>query len=88
MVVLQSGKKIPGFTFYYVARAVLEKSDAMKEYRIIYYGNGHFIIEVVSGEMISYRTEYLVKKAFDEFFKDKTEPLLEMAGSQCLLVKL
>jgi len=29
-----------------------------------------------------------VKKAFDEFFKDKPEPLLEMAGSQCLLVKL
>lgn len=29
-----------------------------------------------------------VKKAFDEFFEDKPEPLLEMTGSQCLIIKL
>lgn len=29
-----------------------------------------------------------VRKAFDEFFKDKPEPIIEMSGSQCLVMKL
>ena len=29
-----------------------------------------------------------VRKAIDEFFSDKAEPIIEMSGSQCLLVKL
>jgi O-methyltransferase len=29
-----------------------------------------------------------VRKAFDDFFKDKPEPIIEMSGSQCLIVKL
>lgn len=29
-----------------------------------------------------------VRKAFDDFFKDKLEPIIEMSGSQCLIVKL
>ena len=28
-----------------------------------------------------------VRRAFDEFFKDKPEPIIQMAGSQCLIVK-
>jgi len=28
-----------------------------------------------------------VKKAIDEFFKDKIEPVVELSGSQCLIVK-
>jgi len=28
-----------------------------------------------------------VRKAFDEFFKDKPEPIIELSGSQCLIVK-
>jgi len=29
-----------------------------------------------------------VRKAFDEFFEDKPEPIIEMSGSQCLIVKV
>jgi hypothetical protein len=29
-----------------------------------------------------------VKKSFDDFFKNKPEPIIEMSGSQCLIVKL
>ena len=29
-----------------------------------------------------------VRKAFDDFFKDKPEPIIEMSGSQCLIVKI
>lgn len=28
-----------------------------------------------------------VKKAFDEFFKNKLEPIIELSGSQCIIVK-
>ena len=35
-----------------------------------------------------YNTALGVKKAVDIFLKDKPEPLMEMTGSQCLLVKL
>ncbi|HJX50298.1 MAG TPA: TylF/MycF/NovP-related O-methyltransferase [Candidatus Nanoarchaeia archaeon] len=29
-----------------------------------------------------------VRKAFDDFFRDKPEPIIEMSGSQCLIVKV
>jgi len=29
-----------------------------------------------------------VRKSFDDFFEDKPEPIIEMSGSQCLIVKL
>jgi hypothetical protein len=29
-----------------------------------------------------------VRKAFDEFFNEKREPIIELPGSQCLIVKL
>lgn len=35
-----------------------------------------------------YSTLSGVKRAFDEFFEDKPEVLIEMSGSQCLFVKL
>lgn len=69
MVILPGGKKVPGFTFYYVARAVLEKSDLMKEYRVVYLGNGHFNVEIVADQAIDFKTENLVKKAFEEYLE-------------------
>jgi len=29
-----------------------------------------------------------VRKAFDDFFADKPEPVIEMSGCQCLVVKV
>lgn len=42
------------------------------------------------GVMIShdYTFAHGVKRAFDEFFKDKPEPVFELSGSQCMVVKL
>jgi len=43
----------------------------------------------VGGIFIShdYMTLEGVRKAFVEFFKDKSEPIIELAGTQCLVVK-
>jgi len=35
-----------------------------------------------------YTTSIGVRKAFDDFFKNKLEPIIELSGSQCLVVKL
>jgi O-methyltransferase len=35
-----------------------------------------------------YATTPGVRKAFDDFFANKAEPVLETAGSQCLVVKI
>jgi hypothetical protein len=35
-----------------------------------------------------YINHHGVKKAFEEFFKEKQEPIIEMSGTQCLTVKL
>lgn len=35
-----------------------------------------------------YLTASGVKKAFDDFFSDKPEPIIEMSGTQCLIVKV
>lgn len=42
------------------------------------------------GIIISHDYFYVpgVRRAFDEFFKDKSEPIIEMSGSQCLVVKV
>ena len=32
--------------------------------------------------------ETAIKKAFDEFFTDKPEPIFELTGSQCMIIKL
>jgi hypothetical protein len=42
------------------------------------------------GIMLShdYGTQTGVRQAFDEFFADKPEPMIELIGSQCMIVKL
>jgi hypothetical protein len=35
-----------------------------------------------------YMTSLGVKKAIDDYFKNKPEPIIELSGSQCLIVKL
>lgn len=50
-----------------------------------------FYTRMSSGGIIlshDYITAPGVKKAFDDFFENKTEPVLETAGSQCLVVKV
>ncbi len=50
-----------------------------------------FYKRMVKGGIIlshDYISDMGVKKSFDEFFKDKPEPIIELAGSQCIIVKI
>jgi O-methyltransferase len=51
----------------------------------------NFFYERMSKGGIIISHDYLtagVKKAFDEFIQDKREPIIDLAGSQCLIVKI
>ena len=50
IIYLPSGKISPGFTLYYVSRAILESSGILKEYRIRQTKINKFIFEVVTDE--------------------------------------
>jgi len=47
-IVLPSGKKSPGLTFYYVSRSILESSGVLKEFIIRQTSLSHFEFDVVS----------------------------------------
>lgn len=59
-------------------------------YRSTLAGLEFFYPRMVEGGMIvshDYSTLAGVKRAVDEFFSDKTEPVIELSTSQCLIVK-
>jgi len=43
---------------------------------------------LVYRELIDSGSSIGVRKKFDDFFKDKSEPIIELSDSQCLIVKL
>jgi phenylacetate-CoA ligase len=47
-VILPSGKKSPGLTFYYVSRSILESSGVLKEFIIRQTAQDQFVFDVVS----------------------------------------
>ena len=50
-----------------------------------------FYLQMSRGGIIishDYSSVLGVKKAFDDFFQDKLEPVIELPGTQCLIVKL
>ena len=52
MILLPSGRKAPGLTFYYISRSIIEKSDAIKEFRIIQKSLDTFVFQIVGTQNI------------------------------------
>jgi phenylacetate-CoA ligase len=46
--ILPSGKVVPGFTFYYISRSILESSGVLKEFIVKQKALNHFVFEVVT----------------------------------------
>lgn len=62
MAILPSGKRSAGLTFYYVAKSILEKTDAIKEFIIRQVSLDQFIFDVVSDRDIT-KDEYEIMKS-------------------------
>ena len=52
-IILPSGKKVPGLSFYYISRSVFEKSSFIREFRIIQKKIDLFIFQIVSKDNLT-----------------------------------
>lgn len=50
---LPSGRTAPGLTFYYISRSILEKSNSIKEFKIIQKELDSFLFQIVASKEIS-----------------------------------
>lgn len=69
IVVLPSGKKSSGITFYFITRSVLEKIGSLKEFIIKQVEPDKFIFEIISEEDISVKDKILLQKKMDTYLE-------------------
>ena len=69
IVLLPSGKKSSGVTFYFITRDVLESSGIMREFIIKQISIDKFIFDVVSDEDISEKDKQLIQKKMDIYLE-------------------
>lgn len=68
-VVLPSGRKVPGLTFYYVARQLLNDVQGINEFRIIQKGEIDFEMEVVAPLLSETTILPMVQAGFDKYLE-------------------
>jgi len=68
-IVLPSGKRSPGLTFYYISRSVLESSGVLREFIIRQTGLRDFVFDVVSDRPLTSREEAVVKEKMDLYLE-------------------
>ncbi len=69
MATLPSGKKVPGFTFYYVAREIIENTNVVKEYRVHQLTTDHIELLIVADRDLTTDESYLIKKTFETYLE-------------------
>ncbi len=69
MVILPSGKRAAGLTFYYISRAVLEKSDAVREFIVRQTAIDTFIFDMVSQRNLTKAETTFLQKQMDDYLE-------------------
>ena len=83
MILLPSGKKSPGLTFYYISRSILESSGSLKEFIIRQTSKNTFIFDVVSDNDLSSKEIDKIKDKMDTYL----EPGLKIIINRVELIK-
>ena len=88
LVILPSGRKIPGFTFYYIAKNIFEQNVRISEYRVIQRGITSFELEYVgSVDLDESRLLRNVQDSFDKYIEQglnvsiKKVPSIDRSGN-------
>ncbi|MEO8209829.1 MAG: phenylacetate--CoA ligase family protein [bacterium] len=68
-IILPSGKKSPGITFYFVSRNILETSGILREFIIKQVALDKFVFEVVSDDDIPEKNKQLIQKRMDSYLE-------------------
>lgn len=69
IVVLPSGKKAGGFTFYYLTREILDNTGVLKEYIIKQVAIDKFVLEVVADGDISPEVQNSIQTKIDRYLE-------------------
>lgn len=69
IVILPSGKKSSGISFYFITRKILENTGSLKEFIIKQVAPDKFVFEVVSDGDISETDKVLIQKNIDKYLE-------------------
>ena len=69
-IVLPSGKKSAGLTFYYISRSILEKSGSLKEFIIRQVSIDKFIFDIVSDHDLSPEEIDTIQSNLDKYLEE------------------
>ena len=69
IVILPSGKKSSGVSFYFITRSIMEKIDSLKEFIIRQVALDKFVFDVVSDEEISDSDKKMIQKNLDMYLE-------------------
>lgn len=76
MIILPSGKKAAGLTFYYISRSVLEASGVLKEFIIRQTGKGQFVFDIVADRELTDDEKELVKEKISLYLEPGLDIIL------------
>jgi phenylacetate-CoA ligase len=69
IAILPSGKKVPGLTFYYVTKSLLDKGGKLKEFVIRQDSPSEFTIEYVQEELLSVEGKQKIREMMDLYLE-------------------
>lgn len=67
--VLPSGKKVPGLTFYYMTKSVIENNGKVKEIKVIQHKVDDFEVEYASSEVLSSEEKNKIFQAMETYLE-------------------
>lgn len=73
IAILPSGKVVPGLTFYYVTKSVIQNNGNIKEFVIEQTRPDHFDIKYVAVDMLSEKQEKEIQKELARYLEPKLE---------------
>jgi phenylacetate-CoA ligase len=81
MIILPSGKKAAGLTFYYISRSVLETSGVLKEFIIRQTKRDQFIFDIVADRDLTTEERELVKQKISLYLEPGLDIILNRVKS-------
>ena len=69
VILLPSGRKSPGLTFYYISRSILESSGFLREFVIRQVSLDEFVFEIVSDRSLTVQEENLIREKMDLYLE-------------------
>ena len=68
-IMLPSGKKSPGLTFYYISRSILETSGVLKEFIIRQVSYDTFIFDIISDRILNNNEIQEIQRKMDIYLE-------------------